>query len=367
MSLDSQKSCIDTRISELIYSQFDSLACKNLISNCHKTLKNVVSQAILSSEGGKRLRALFALYAFDAAKESYSATQSDDSYKNSKNAMLDVACALEVFQTAALVHDDIIDESALRRGKPSAYCALSKATNNSHIGTGLGLMLGDILASQSFDITRKACENLQNPNEVLCEFTNMQKNVGIGQILDLSIEMMSLDNPQKLAESSINVFRWKTASYTTIAPLALGFLAAGMQKDYAINLANQIGDPLGIAFQLADDLLDIVSDSAHTGKPIGGDIREGKRAVLLADALELCTPEDNLFLINAYTSKNRNEDDVKRIIDIYSKSGAIGKSKKRIHNLWVESQEKIDTSSLSNHSKVILHNISSMFIPKEWQ
>ena len=367
MSLDSQKSCIDTRIGELIYSQFDSLACKNLISNCNKTLKNVVSQAILSSEGGKRLRALLALYAFDASKESNSATQSDDSYKNSKNAMLDIACALEVFQTAALVHDDIIDESALRRGKPIAYCALSKATNSNHIGTGLGLMLGDILASQSFDIARKACENLQNPNEVLCEFANMQKNVGIGQILDLSIEMMSLDDPQKLAESSINVFRWKTASYTTIAPLALGFLAAGMQKDYAINLANQIGDPLGIAFQLADDLLDIVSDSAHTGKPIGGDIREGKRAVLLADALELCTPEDKLFLIDAYTSKSRSEYDVKKIIDIYNKSGAISKSKKRIHNLWVESQEKIDISSLSNHSKVILHNISSMFIPKEWQ
>ncbi len=366
MSLDSQRSCIDTRISELIYNQFDSLACKNLISNCSETLKSVVSQAILSSQGGKRLRALLALKAFDAAKES--SKENNGHFSNdSKSAMLNLACALEVFQTAALVHDDIIDESALRRGKPSAYCALSKATNSQHIGTGLGLMLGDILASQSFDISRKACENLQNPHEVLCEFANMQKNVGIGQILDLSIEMMSLDNPQKLAESSINVFRWKTASYTTIAPLALGFLAAGMQKDYAIDLANQIGDPLGIAFQLADDLLDIVSDSTHTGKPIGGDIKEGKRAVLLADALELCTPEDKLFLINAYTSSSRNEDDVKRIIDIYNKSGAISKSKERIHNLWVKSQEKISNSTLNANSKVILRNISSMFIPKEWQ
>ncbi|AYZ21744.1 polyprenyl synthetase family protein [Gardnerella vaginalis] len=360
MSLDSQKSCIETRISELIYDQFNSLACKNLISSCDKTIKDVVKQAISSSEGGKRLRAYLALEAFDAVRGNCS---KDTAYC----AMLDVACALEVFQTAALVHDDIIDESALRRGRPSAYCALSKACNSKHIGIGLGLMLGDILATQSFDITRKACTNLRNPQEVLGEFANMQRNVGIGQVLDLSIEMMSLKNPKKLAESSINVFRWKTASYTTIAPLALGFLSAGLNKNYAIKLANDIGEPLGIAFQIADDLIDIVSDSAHTGKPIGGDIREGKRTVLLADALDLSSSEDRLFLIDAYNSNNRNEDDVNRIINIFNQSGAISKSKKRIHNLWVESQEKIDNSTLSEFGKSILNEVSSKFIPREWQ
>ena len=82
-------------------------------------------------------------------------------------------------------------------------------------------------------------------------------------------------------EASLNVFRWKTASYTTIAPLEFGMLAAGIGKDDARKQALAVGLPLGLAFQLADDLLDVVSSSSNTGKPVGGDIREGKRTVLL--------------------------------------------------------------------------------------
>ncbi|RIY25555.1 serralysin, partial [Bifidobacteriaceae bacterium WP021] len=190
---------------------------------------------------------------------------------------------------------------------------------------------------------------------------------GIGQVLDLSIEMMQLDNPIQLAESSLNVFRWKTASYTTVAPLTLGFLAANMQPTEAYNLANSIGNSLGVAFQIADDLLDIVSDSKITGKPIGGDIREGKRAVLLADALQYGNDNEREILLKAYTSSTRSEDDVNKIIQIYHTSGAIEKSKKRIENLWNDSQQAIESSTLSDSGKAILHEISKRFIPEAWR
>ena len=179
--------------------------------------------------------------------------------------------------------------------------------------------------------------------------------------------MMQLDNPSELAQSSLNVFRWKTASYTTIAPLTLGFLAASMNPDDAYNLANSIGDPLGIAFQLADDLLDIVSDSKLTGKPIGGDIREGKRAVLLADALQYGSNQEKEILTKAYTSEERSESDVEKIIQIYHTSGAIERSKQRIMNLWQKSNNSIDESPLSRSGKEILHNISERFIPEAWR
>ena len=195
----------------------------------------------------------------------------------------------------------------------------------------------------------------------------MQRNVCIGQVLDLSIEMMQLDNPIQLAESSLNVFRWKTASYTTVAPLTLGFLAANMQPTEAYNLANSIGNSLGVAFQIADDLLDIVSDSKITGKPIGGDIREGKRAVLLADALQYGNDNEREILLKAYTSSTRSEDDVNKIIQIYHTSGAIEKSKKRIENLWNDSQQAIESSTLSDSGKAILHEISKRFIPEAWR
>lgn len=113
----------------------------------------------------------------------------------------------------------------------------------------------------------------------------MQREVEIGQVLDLAVEMTPLSNPEALANASLNVFRWKTASYTTIAPLLLALLAAGESPDQARHCALAVGRPLGLAFQLADDLLDVVGSSRNTGKPVGGDIREGKRTVLLADAL----------------------------------------------------------------------------------
>lgn len=352
---------IESRITFLISQQFNTGLEDNLSSTCAQTLQQVIKQAIVSSEGGKRLRALLTISAF------YAASKETNIQKIHEQSVFDIACALEVFQTAALIHDDIIDESYLRRGKPSAYCALSKACNNKHIGTGLGLMLGDLLATESFDIARNCAKNFTYSEELLAAFASMQRNVGIGQVLDLSIEMMQLDNPIQLAESSLNVFRWKTASYTTVAPLALGFLAANMQPTEAYNLANSIGNSLGVAFQIADDLLDIVSDSKITGKPIGGDIREGKRAVLLADALQYGNDNEREILLKAYTSSTRSEDDVNKIIQIYHTSGAIEKSKKRIENLWNDSQQAIESSTLSDSGKTILHEISKRFIPEAWR
>lgn len=354
-------SSIESRIAYLISQQFCTSAENNLSSTCASTLQKVVKQAIVSSEGGKRLRALLTIAAFN------SFTDENNTSKIQKESIFDIACALEVFQTAALIHDDIIDESALRRGKPSAYCALSASLNNKHIGAGLGIMLGDLLATESFDIARSAAKNFTYNEELLEAFASMQKNVGIGQVLDLSIEMMDLSDPLQLAKSSLNVFRWKTASYTTVAPLTLGFLAGSMKPDEAYELALLIGDPLGIAFQLADDLLDIVSDSKHTGKPIGGDIREGKRAVLLADALQYGNSEERDTLLKAYLSKSRSEDDVEKIIKIYYSTGAIENSIKRISKLWQESQKAIDNSQLTSSGKNLLHSISERFIPEVWR
>lgn len=354
-------SSIESRIAYLISQQFCTSAENNLSSTCANTLQKVVKQAIVSSEGGKRLRALLTIAAFN------SFTDENNTSKIQKQSIFDIACALEVFQTAALIHDDIIDESALRRGKPSAYCALSASLNNKHIGAGLGIMLGDLLATESFDIARSAAKNFTYNEELLEAFASMQKNVGIGQVLDLSIEMMDLSDPLQLAKSSLNVFRWKTASYTTVAPLTLGFLAGSMKPDEAYELALLIGDPLGIAFQLADDLLDIVSDSKHTGKPIGGDIREGKRAVLLADALQYGNSEERDTLLKAYLSKSRSEDDVEKIIKIYYSTGAIENSIKRISKLWQESRKAIDNSQLTSSGKNLLHSISERFIPEVWR
>ena len=183
----------------------------------------VAKQAVTSSEGGKRLRALLTL-------DSFRAFASEDVRERDFDALLDLACAVEVFQTGALVHDDIIDDSDLRRGKPSAHRAFSTGTHSEAIGHGLGIMLGDMLATASVDIADKAASKLTHGSDVVAALLNMHREVEVGQVLDLAVELNPLDDPDELVEASLNVFRWKTASYTTIAPLEFGMLAAGIAK-----------------------------------------------------------------------------------------------------------------------------------------
>ena len=92
-------------------------------------------------------------------------------------------------------------------------------------------MLGDILATACIEITRRSASRLPNTDALNEAFLTMQREVEIGQVLDLAVEMTPLSNPEALANASLNVFRWKTASYTTIAPLLLALLAAGESPD----------------------------------------------------------------------------------------------------------------------------------------
>ena len=278
---------------------------------------------------------------------------------------LPYACALELVHNYSLIHDDLpcMDDDDLRRGKPSAHRALATDTHSDAIGHGLGIMLGDMLATASVDIANKAACRLGSGSSVVSAFLNMHREVEIGQVLDLAVELNTLDDPEELASASLNVFRWKTASYTTIAPLEFGMLAAGLAPADARRLALAIGLPLGLAFQLADDLLDVIGSSRNTGKPVGGDIREGKRTVLLADAIEAAGDVERRELIDMWEAESRDEAHVRRAIALFESTGAIARSKKRIAGLWLESKAAIETLELSQDRKDMLTEACARFVP----
>lgn len=362
MNLDLQKASIETRIAQLVRETTDAHDHEDAatIGVCRTVLNEVQSQALTSSEGGKRLRALLLLDVFDAVTADSSTTH-DPSIRDH---VLDLACAIEVFQTAALVHDDIIDDSDLRRGKPSAHRALTTATHSEPIGNGLGIMLGDLLATASVDIANTAAHHLPSSDALVAAFLTMHREVEIGQVLDLAVEMTPLDNPNTLAEASLNVFRWKTASYTTIAPIELAMLAAGFSPTDARSQALAVGRPLGLAFQLTDDLLDVVGSSAHTGKPVGGDIREGKRTVLLADALAAASVSERGELITLFEAPHRDETDVQHVIELFRSTGAVDASRARIAALWKQSSEAIHALDLNEQASNQLREACARFVPR---
>lgn len=364
-------------------------------------LAAVREQGVVSDAGGKRLRALLLLDAYDAWSGEHGGTgqrvearprvgtgQRTETANSTEAGMhtdrhtggtpghenaldrsvrdrsvLDLACAIEIYQTSALIHDDIIDESPVRRGKPSAHAALATAMGNQRRGLGAALMLGNMLATASADTAGRAFLQLPNTQAGCSAFLDMQRSVEVGQVLDLSLERLPLDADQDHAAAALQVYRWKTASYTTVAPLELGALAAGENPGRAHRLSQAIGLPLGIAFQLADDLLDVTGTSRHTGKPVGGDIREGKRTVLLADALHAATPDVRARLVTIFTNEHRDDRDVAEVTQIYERTGAIASSVRRIRALVEHSNQAITSSGLGSQAQTALTAACSRFIP----
>lgn len=350
---DADRSNIESRIVSLVGTWSAMPQEAPMPDACRHIMEAVTRQAISSSEGGKRLRALLVLAAYDAFGGAGDA----------RDAMLDVACALEVFQTAALVHDDIIDDSDLRRGKPSAHRALEQSTGSAAIGRGLGLMLGDLLATVCIDIADEAAARLPRAAAMTSAFLNMQREVEIGQILDLAVEQAPLQDAEALADASLNVFRWKTASYTTIAPIELALLGCGLAPQQAREQAMAIGRPLGLAFQLEDDLIDVIGSSRTTGKPVGGDIREGKRTVLLADAIVSAAPAEQRELIGMFEADSRSESDVSRAIELFVSTGAVERSRRRIEALWNEAAQAVRDCGLGKNRETDLLTACARFVP----
>ena len=308
-----------------------------------EALQEVILQAIKSGRGGKRLRALLLCDVWQAL----------DSEKNPdrEQAVVDLACALEVYQTSALVHDDIIDGSPRRRGRPAAHLALSRsvAGNGSSgrapakpdaRGTGLGILLGDLLASLSTDMALQAAAKLPQGPAIGRAFQAMQTAVVTGQVLDMGMEEACLDDPERLRRQALHTMAWKTASYTTLAPLALGLLAAGADLEEHKESVRALGLDLGLAYQLADDLLDVTGDDRRTGKPVGGDIREGKRTVLLADTLAMADPDQAREVRRIYDSpaERRKDSRVNMVRDLMQSCGAVEASRQRMADLSVRAQ-----------------------------
>ena len=309
-------------------------------------------QTLEALMGGKRLRAILEMASCLCA---------------GKEGGVEAACAIEIFQAAALVHDDIVDKSEVRRGRPSSrkafFSSLSSSTFNFESADAMAIMLGDFLASASVEALLESKMGANGPAAIRA-FCRMQMQVEKGQILDINSPSVCLEDPKGLQSAIESIYLYKTASYTAIAPICLGFLEAGKDEKRAEKWGGKIGSPLGVAFQIFDDLLDLKGGS----KPKGGDIREKKRTFLLADSLSLLSPKDRTYLIRLYEKEDLTgrEDEV---IDMFESCGAVKKSHERIKELCSKAFLALDECcrdlSLGKGEEEFLKKTLSLFIPKE--
>ena len=244
--------------------------------------------------GGKRFRATFCWEGWRAVAE-----EDRPGWEAAADGVVTVASALEVFHAAALVHDDLIDSSDTRRGAPSAHRRFEEVSReNGYAGDAEGfgraaaILLGDLLQSWSDDLFTEGVRALPAPAaaEARAEFEQMRIDVTAGQFLDLVEERAWPNVPQEDALlRAQRVILYKSAKYSVEAPLIIGASLGGASLAQVASLRD-FALPLGIAFQLRDDLLGVFGDPSVTGKPAGDDLVEGKRTVLIALARQEMAP-----------------------------------------------------------------------------
>lgn len=244
--------------------------------------RDFVDAAANTLVGGKRLRALFAITGWQCVSTSALSPAAE-------HPIVGVAAALEVFQAAALVHDDIIDRSDTRRGRPSAHRLLEAAHRTAgwqgsaqEHGTSAALLLGDLLVAWSDDLFEEAIQSAPHAASARAEYARMRRYVTVGQYLDIAEEAAYATAPDAdQATRALRIASMKSARYSVQQPLLIGAAVGGATPEQLETLSS-FGHDIGIAFQLRDDVLGVFGDSAITGKPSGDDLREGKRTLLIA-------------------------------------------------------------------------------------
>jgi geranylgeranyl diphosphate synthase type I len=275
---------VDARIDEFLVSR------DSILARIAPELRPfaVYSRDLLS--GGKRFRAQFCYWGWRAVAPVNSANAVPG--ETELDALVDLCAGLELFHAAALVHDDIIDNSDTRRGMPAVHRRFESLHSEEgwrgsgrSFGEGSAILLGDLLLAWSDEIISGAV--LRAPSLPTLTATReavdvMRTEVTLGQYLDLLEERAwATTDPERSLERSERVIVYKSAKYSVEAPLQIGASLRGASTEQLDSL-RRFGLPLGIAFQLRDDVLGVFGDAARTGKPSGDDLREGKRTVLVS-------------------------------------------------------------------------------------
>lgn len=260
------------------------------------------------NQGGKRLRgALIKLGEIIAGVEET---------PNCKN----IAMAYEIFQTAILIHDDIIDKSETRRGKKTIHASESEP----HFGISRAICIGDYGLFLANKILAESGLSSEILAKVFRLFSEIQLKTLEGEIMDVSLPSFPIDITAEYDEYSRvvrGIYESKTAWYTLAGPIMLGAICGGASEEL-LNLLRDITLPLGMAFQIKDDMLGVFASEKVLGKPALSDIIEKKQTVLYGYAQKHATPEQKLRLKKSYGNPCANSSDLETVREIFIATGA---------------------------------------------
>jgi geranylgeranyl diphosphate synthase type I len=297
--------------------------------------------------GGKRTRPAFAWTGWLGA--------GGDPAGPDAAAVLVTCSALELVQACALIHDDIIDSSRTRRGFPTVHVDFERRHRErgwggdpAHFGAAAAILVGDLALAWADDMVAGAGLDTAAAARAAPVWAAMRTEVLGGQLLDIHGEAGADDS----VAAALRINRYKTAAYTIERPLHLGAALAAADARL-IAAYREFGTDIGIAFQLRDDLLGVFGDPEVTGKPSGDDLREGKRTVLVAEALcraDACDVEAAASL-RAGLGTNLDPAQVNRLRGVLTDLGAVDEVERRIADLTARGLSALDASTATPDAK----------------
>jgi len=299
-------------------------------------------------DGGKRLRPAFCFWGARGA----GAQDSD--------ALVAAAASLELLQACALIHDDVMDGSDTRRGKPAVhrrFAALHRAGgwlgDPETFGTSAAVLLGDmclIWGDRLLDASGLPQEALRRARPV---YDDLRSELMAGQYLDLLEQARGGGS----VERALRVARFKSAKYTIERPLHLGAALAGAGPE-VIEAWTAYGLPLGEAFQLRDDVLGVFGDPARTGKPAGDDLREGKRTVLIAVAVERASPAQRALVRQHLGDPHLDSSGVEALRRVLCETGALAEVERLVEERTALALTALARAPVTDEAREVLAELA---------
>jgi geranylgeranyl diphosphate synthase, type I len=299
--------------------------------------------------GGKRIRPLLCMLGWHAAGGSGDAT-----------AALRLAASLELFHASVLIHDDIIDDSPVRRGRPAAHRVLAgrgPAGSDRRFGTSAAILLGNLTLAWSGQLMWTAPVTDRQLRAVLPVLDHMRRDVNVGQYLDL----LASGQPSGDLDGALAIVRYKTARYTVERPLQAGAALAGAEPE-VLRACSDFGVPLGEAFQLRDDLLGVFGDPARTGKSVLGDLREGKHTPLMAVALRRATPAQRAALRDRVGNPGLDEADAAAVRSVLVATGAVAAVEQMIGERHASAVTALDGAPFCAEAAAALRTLADIAV-----
>lgn len=273
------------------------------------------------------------------------------------------ALALELLHDFMLVHDDIIDKSATRRGRPSLHVMLDGYLSGSKDvrfnGQDLAIVMGDVMYAIGIHAFLEVKENQARKEAALKKFIEAAIYTGSGEFIELLAGLKDIADISK--DEIYRIYDYKTAYYSFASPLSSGAILAGASGKEAEKLFD-CGIYLGRAFQIKDDILGTFGNDKKIGKSTLTDLKESKKTIILWQAFQRGGHKEKTLIKRVLTKKKVGMKDLRQIREIMVGTGALDCAKKEISSLISRAAGIVDSSSMKKQYRLWLRQYSSRLL-----